>query len=141
MRRAGMLPVVACLLSGLGLVGCDDGLPSGLADTWEYRAVFETTPVEETVRGRVRFARQEGDSLVGTFRDLAPDRDDAAQFGTDFPLSGTLRGDAVAFRISAPGVRIDHDGIRNEGTISGTCSAGVLDQPEDFPCTFTMTAR
>jgi hypothetical protein len=119
------------------LTACGDALPMGLASQYGYEAVFETMQPPETVVGLVRLTSANGDSVFGTFEDLDPDADDAAQFGTVFPLSGRVNGTDFDFRIAAPGVRIDHEGALVDSTIVGTCSA-VVDTPEPFPCTFTM---
>lgn len=135
MRRVGVLTLG---LTAGWLTACGDELPTGLASQYGYEAVFETMQPPETVVGLVRLTRAHGDSVFGTFEDLDPDPDDAAQFGTEFPLNGRVDGTDLDFQIAAPGVRIDHEGTRADGTIVGTCSAGVVDTPDPFPCTFTM---
>jgi hypothetical protein len=125
-------------LAAGSLTACTNDLPAGLRDRYSYEAIFATTQPPDTLVGAVRFTRTVEDSVFGTFTDLDPDPDDAAQFGTVFPLSGRVQGTQLAFQIAAPGVRLDHEGTRLDGTVMGTCSAAVVGTPQPLPCTFTM---
>lgn len=138
------LRITGIVAFGLGagwLTACAVDLPAGLTSRYGYEAIFETTQPPDTLVGQVRLTRTNGDSVFGTFEDLDPDPDDAAQFGTVSPLSGRVRGAGLDFQIAAPGARIDHEGTRLNGTIVGTCSAEVLGTPQPFPCTFTMAEQ
>jgi len=120
------------------LPACAVDLPAGLADRYSYKAVYATLQPPDTIVGAVRLTSARDDSVFGMFEDLDPDPDDAAQFGTVFPLRGMARGTQLDFQIAAPGVRIEHEGTRLDGTVEGTCSAETLDMPQPVPCTFTM---
>jgi hypothetical protein len=137
-RIAPLLEVVTVRVAAGWLTACADNLPAGLASEYRYEAVFETVVPPDTVVGRVRLTSTAGDSIFGTFEDLDPDPGDAAQFGTEFPVNGVVKAGGLDFRISAPGVRIDHEGTLLDGTIVGTCSAGVIETPQPLPCVFTM---
>ncbi len=134
----GITGVLAVGLAAEWLTACANELPAGFVARYSYEAIFETTQPPDTLVGQVRLARTDGDSVFGTFEDLDPDPDDAAQFGTVFPLRGRVRGAGLDFQIAAPGVRIDHEGTRLDGTVMGTCTAEVFDTPQPLPCTFTM---
>lgn len=125
-----------CILVAL-TAGCQEPLPSGLGGTWDYEAVFETTILE----AEARISRQDGDSIFGTFSDKNPDPETVAQYGNSFCIAGVVRGDHVTFAVSAPGIGIVHDGVRDAVGISGTCEAGVVDDEHTYPCTFNMTPR